>query len=188
MRIVRWIEPAAAKHARMQPSFVAEHRMQEFALAPMSPFIRVLTLFMLALPLAFVGAALLGPSPLLFAPGVVLIALYAWVWLRFRPTRFVVSDDAIDVHWPLKHRRIARSSIQSVRRLGNAELRATVGAGIRVGAGGLWGGFGWLWTTQRGIAQMYVSRTDDYVWIERGTDRPWLITPDDAGGFVRAMR
>ena len=162
--------------------------MQEFTLAPMSPFIRALTLLLLALPLAFIAASLVQPSSLLFTPGVVLIALYGWVWLRFRPTRFVVSRDAIDVHWPLKHQRIPRSGILNVRRLDNAELRSIVGAGIRVGAGGLWGGFGWLWTSHRGIAQMYVSRTDDYVWIDRGKERPWLITPDDPNGFVRALQ
>ena len=161
--------------------------MQEFVLAPMSPFIRVLTLFMLSLPLAFIAAALVQPSSLLFTPGIVLIALYAWAWLPFRPTRFVVSRDAIDVHWPLKHRRIPRSGIRGVRRIDNAELRAMVGAGVRVGAGGLWGGFGWLWTSHRGIAQMYVSRTDDYVWIERGRERPWLITPVDPERFVQAL-
>jgi hypothetical protein len=30
-----------------------------------------------------------------------------------------------------------------------------VGWSMRVGAGGLWGGFGWLWTERRGIVQMY---------------------------------
>ena len=161
--------------------------MQQFALAPMSPFIRGLTLLMAALPAAFIGAALIGPS-LLFWPGIVLIAIYAWIWTRFRPTRFVVSADALDVYWPLKHRRIARVSIQRVRHVNNAELREIAGAGMRVGAGGLWGGFGWLWTTHRGVVQMYVSRTDGYVWIERGKERPWLITPDDPEGFIRALR
>src|SRR5262245_51992294 len=113
--------------------------MKSYALAPMSPFIRGLTLFLLALPAAFIGSALIGPS-LLFWPGVVLITIYAWVWLRFRPTRFVVDSGSIEVHWPLKRRRIARSSIQSVRRVDNAELREIVGAGMRIGAGGLWGG------------------------------------------------
>jgi hypothetical protein len=162
--------------------------MQSFALAPMSAFIRVLTLFLLALPVAFIGTALLGRSSLLLGPGIILIAIYAWVWLRFRPTRFVVGPDAIDVYWPLKQRRILRSTIQSARRVDNAELRAMAGAGMRVGVGGLWGGFGWLWTTHRGVAQMYVSRTDGYVWIERGAERPWLITPDDPDRFVRALR
>jgi hypothetical protein len=58
---------------------------------------------------------------------------------------------------------------------------------MRVGAGGLWGGFGWLWTQRRGIVQMYVSRTDDFVWIERPGERSWLITPERPKAFVRAM-
>jgi hypothetical protein len=34
---------------------------------------------------------------------------------------------------------------------------------------------------------MYVSRTDGLVWIERGSDRPWLLTPDEPIAFVRAL-
>jgi hypothetical protein len=37
---------------------------------------------------------------------------------------------------------------------------------MRVGAGGLWGGF---------------------VWIERGAGRPWVITPEEPQAFVRAL-
>ena len=161
--------------------------MKRFALAPMSPFIRGLTLFMLALPVAFAGTALTGQS-ILLAPAIVLVALYAWVWLRFRPTAFVVGPDAIEVHWPLKRRRIARATIKSVQRVDTNALRAMAGPGVRIGVGGLWGAFGWLWTVKRGIVQMYVARTDGYVWIDRGTERAWLITPDDPDGFVLAAR
>ena len=58
---------------------------------------------------------------------------------------------------------------------------------MRVGGGALWGGFGWLWTQRRGIVQMYISRTDGFVWIERVGDRPWLITPAQPAAFVRAL-
>jgi hypothetical protein len=58
---------------------------------------------------------------------------------------------------------------------------------MRVGAGGLWGGFGWFWTTRRGLVRMYVSRIDHFVWIERGPAQPWLITPDHPDAFVRAL-
>lgn len=68
-----------------------------------------------------------------------------------------------------------------------AELKHNVGWCARVGAGGLWGGFGWLWTQRRGILQMYISRTDDLVWIERGTERSWLITPERPAEFIRDL-
>jgi hypothetical protein len=58
---------------------------------------------------------------------------------------------------------------------------------MRIGAGGLWGAFGWLWTQRRGMVQMYISRTDGFVWIERGADRPWLITPEQPQAFLSAL-
>jgi hypothetical protein len=74
-----------------------------------------------------------------------------------------------------------------VRQVDRQELRRDVGWGMRVGAGGLWGGFGWLWTSRRGIVQMYVSRLDRFGWIERGKERQWLITPERAEEFVAAL-
>jgi len=166
--------------------------VKEFRLAPMSPLIRGLTIGLLVLPVIFLAAAYAFPSGRwgvspLFAPAVFLVAIYAWIWLGFRPTRFVVKPDAIDVIWPLKRRTIARSSIAEARLVDRAELRRKVGWGARVGAGGLWGGFGWLWTQKRGIVQMYVSRTDRFVWLERGSERAWLITPEEPEAFVRAL-
>jgi hypothetical protein len=123
----------------------------------------------------------------LVAPAFFVAAVYAWVWMRFRPTRFVVTSDEVEIVWPLKRRVLRRSEITGVRAMDGAELRKEIGWGMRVGAGGLWGGFGWLWTGRRGIAQMYVSRTSDFVWIERGRERPWLITPERPEEFVRAL-
>ena len=54
-------------------------------------------------------------------------------------------------------------------------------------AGGLGGGFGWLWTQKRGVVRMYISRTDGLVWIERRSERPWLVTPEKPEAFVRAL-
>ena len=115
------------------------------------------------------------------------IAIYSWIWLRFRPTRFVVRPDVIDVAWPLKRRTIPRDDISEARLIDRGELRRETGWGMRVGARGLWGGFGWLWTQRRGIVQMYISRTDRFVWIERASGRPWLITPEQPEAFVRAL-
>ncbi len=153
----------------------------------MSPLIRSLTLLLLALPLVFLAIAASG-AYFLAVPALLLVAIYAWVWLRFRPSEFVVHPNAIEVVWPLKRRRIPREEISAVRAIDADELTREIGWGTRVGAGGLWGGFGWLWTRRRGIVQMYISRTDGYVWIERGNDRPWLLTPEQPEAFVRALR
>ena len=158
-----------------------------FRLAPMSRSIFGLTVFLWALPLVFFAGAALGMRVLVI-PAILFVAIYAWVWLRFRPSRFIVRRDAICVIWPAKRREIPRAEMSAVRIVDRHELRRDCGWCLRVGAGGLWGGFGWLWTERRGIVQMYISRTDGLVWIERAGARPWLITPEEPEAFVRACQ
>jgi len=157
-----------------------------YRLAPMSPEIAVLTVVLLPLPLVFLALAALW-TPLLLAPALFILVIYAWIWLLSRPTAFVVQPRAIEITWPLKRQEIPRSDIQAVRIIDRQTLRREAGWGMRVGAGGLFGAFGYLWTTRRGLVRMFVSRTDRFVWIERKSERPWLITPDQPDAFVRAL-
>ncbi len=157
-----------------------------FRLAPMSPVIRVLSLVLLALPLFFLAIAAYG-SRQAAIPALFMVVIYLWVWVRFRPSRFILHPGTIEVVWPLKRREIRRETISDVRLIGKKELCSEVGWCMRVGAGGLWGGFGWLWTQKRGIVQMYISRTDRFVWIERRNQRPWLISPEEPEEFVQAL-
>jgi hypothetical protein len=158
-----------------------------FHLAPMSPPILLLTVMLLLLPPAFLVAAAVW-NPLLVVPALFLLAIYLLIWLRNRPTTFVVHPRALEITWPLRRREIPRDDIAAVRVIDPDTLRREVGRSLRVGAGGLFGGFGYLWTTNRGLVCMYVSRTDGFVWIERKSDRPWLITPDRPDTFVQALR
>lgn len=160
--------------------------MKNFRIAPMNTMIRIITLGLLALPVLFVLSAVFGRA-LLIAPTILLVAIYSWVWLRFRPTQFVVHQDVLEVIWPLKRRQISRDSISDVRIVNCRDLKTLVGWGIRVGAGGLWGGFGWLWTQRRGVVQMYISRINDLVWIDRSAGRPWFISPERPQEFVQAL-
>ena len=157
-----------------------------FRLARMSPLIRALTILLLALPIAFFVAVLRGNEQLAI-PTLLLVVIYVWVWLRFRPSEFVVHDGSLEVIWPFKRREIPSADITDVRLIDRQALRREIGWGVRIGAGGLWGGFGWLWTKRRGIVQMYVARTDRFVWIERAAGRPWLITPEKPEEFVCAL-
>lgn len=157
-----------------------------FRLAQMCRLMLGLTVAMLAVPVAFSIGAVFG-ARLLAGPAMVLALIYGWVWTRFRPTAFVVHPHALEVVWPLKRRELRRDQILAVQLIDRQELRRQTGWGVRVGAGGLWGGFGWLWTARRGIVQMYISRIDRFVWIERGSERPWLITPEQPEVFVRTL-
>jgi hypothetical protein len=152
----------------------------------MSPMILVVTLVLLLLPISFFIAAMAGARFHVLPPFIV-TAVYVWIWMRFRPTHFVVRERTFEVVWPLKHRVIPRDSISCVRLLDREALKQEIGWGMRMGAGGLGGGFGWLWTKRRGVVQMYVSRTDGFVWIDRRNGRPWLITPEHPETFITAL-
>ena len=141
--------------------------VMRFRLAPMSPSILVLTVLLLLLPVAFFVVAFTHHR-LFVLPALFLLFVDAWIWLWFRPTAFVVGPTEVEIVWPLRRLRLGRDTITSVGRIDRRTLRTEVGWGMRVGAGGLWGGFGFLWTTRRGLVRMYVSRVDDLVWIERG--------------------
>jgi hypothetical protein len=156
-----------------------------FRLAPMSRLILILTVGLWALPIALLTSAVFQPA--LAAPALLLVGVYSWVWLRFRPTRFVVHPATLEVVWPLKRHELQRSDITAIHVLDGPQLRSMTGWCVRVGAGGLWGAFGWLWTRRRGIVQMYISRTDRFVWIERANARPWLISPGQPEVFMRAL-
>ena len=161
--------------------------VKSFRLALMSPQILTITTVLLVLPLALFSGALFG-GRFLAVPALIVVGIYVWVWLRFRPRRFVVHERSMEVIWPMKRRSIPRADISSVRLLDRAELRQEIGSGLRVGAGGLWGGFGWCWTSKRGLLDLYVSRTDGLVLVERRARRPLLLTPERPDEFVRALR
>jgi hypothetical protein len=99
-----------------------------FQLAPMSPVVLIVTLVLLALPVIFIIAALAG-TRLHIVPGLFVIAVYVWMWLRFRPNRFVVHEGSLEVIWPLKRREIPRDNISNVRLLDRDALRKEIGWG-----------------------------------------------------------
>lgn len=157
-----------------------------FPMAPMSADIRVLTTVLLLLPVGFVvGAATVSPSFLLVA-GLV-PPIYALVWLVYRPGSFVITNGTLEAVFPVRRLVIERHSVLSARVVDRGEIKQLLGAAVRIGAGGLWGGFGLLWTKHRGLVQMYISRSDELVWIERGAERCWLISPSDPHRFVSAL-
>jgi hypothetical protein len=162
----------------------------DFQLAPMTTDLRVLTWIAFALPLGLVGATIAAPAatrPTLFAISAFVALVYTSVWFVWRPTRFEINPDALRIVWPTRSRTIARGTIAAVRVVPGGVLRAEYGAGVRIGAGGLWGGFGLLKTRTKTFS-MWISRTDRLVVVELRDARPLLVTPDDPERFVAALR
>jgi hypothetical protein len=154
----------------------------------MDGLIRGLTVFVLALPavLALAGVAVRHPPLLGVAALMALVYLAVWLW--WRPTRFEVSEDAVAIVFPARRKTVPRSAIVSARPFTVPSMRSELGFPLRIGVGGLWGGFGWLWTTRRGLVEFYVSRTDGMVFIERRNAYPLLITPADPEELLRALQ
>jgi hypothetical protein len=161
-----------------------------FPLAPMSVDIRVLTGIVLALPLVLAAGGALGRGPargILLVITVLVLLLYASVWLLWRPTAFEVDSAGLRILWPLRARRIPAREIAGADLVSREAFRREFGWTMRIGAGGLWGGFGWLYTS-KGLLGLYVSRTDRLVLVRLRTGRPFLVTPEGDERFVAALR
>jgi Bacterial PH domain len=165
--------------------------MTTFRLARMSGLIWSLTVPLLALPVLFAVLAARAPgpaAPVLQVVAGLLVVLYAAVWLYARPSRFEVGDQGLVIVWPARRQRVARDDIAGARILAWGDFRREFGWAARIGVGGLWGGFGWAWTSRRGLLDLYVSRTDGCVLVERHAGRALLLTPERPDAFVRALR
>jgi hypothetical protein len=167
----------------------AGETMKTFPLAPMSPLIRVLTYLFLLLPILFVVATFLYGAPFVLAvSAALLVALYAAVWLWWRPSRFDVGAGRLSVVFPLRRLDVPLADVVACRALSATALRREIGWGVRIGVGGLWGGFGRLLTKRRGSIRLFVSRTDRLVLVERRSGRSLLLTPAECDGMVSSVQ
>jgi len=160
-----------------------------YALAPMDRLLRALTWFCLAAPVILGFAASQAPAPfrtILFGTVGLMFTMYVVIWLVMRPTAFVVAPDGLVIEWPVRRRLIEAAAITGARVIDANERRRELGRVVRVGAGGLGGGFG-LARTSRGMLELWVSRTDWMVLVECRGRRSLLLTPEDPEQFVRAL-
>lgn len=160
-----------------------------FPLAPMSKSIRALTLIVLTFPALLAAAGLLSPVPgLLLVVAALLAVIYLAIWLLLRPSDFEARETGLTLRFPWRTTEVSRARLRSARLVAASELRNELGFVVRVGAGGLWGGFGWLWSRGRGWVEIYVSRLDGFVWLERRDGMPLLLTPADSERFIAALQ
>ena len=153
----------------------------------MSGLILGLTTMLWAVPIVLFAGQYMAQLPALAPVGCVLVAIYGSVWFWWRPTRFEVSPEGLTIVFPLRRKRTAWQEIGQAERVDAAELKRRYGRLLRVGAGGLWGGFGWLWGPGGTWLEFYISRMDGYVLIERPDGRPLLITPERPEELVQFL-
>jgi len=160
-----------------------------FPLAPMTRGLRIMTWFLMALPTFFLVMACLPETRLrgtMAAMAALVMLVYVSVWFLFRPTRFEIDATGLWIVWPMRSRHIPRREIGEASAIGIAEFKREYGLGMRVGAGGLWGGFGLL-KTGRETFSMWISRTDAFVLVRLRGARTLLITPDRPREFLEAL-
>jgi hypothetical protein len=159
-----------------------------FPLAPMTTDLRIVTVIVLVIPLVMGVVVAFAPSPVDLVIGgtaTFIALLYAGVWLWGRPSAFEAGKGEVVIRWPMRTRVIA--DITDAVIIDRAAFRAQFGLGARVGAGGLWGGFGLL-VTRRETFGLWVSRTDRWVLVTPRAGRRVLLTPMDPERFVDAVK
>ena len=161
---------------------------RSYKLAPMSSLIKVLTILCWLLPILF------GVYGLFFRQGfaiivlVFLLVLYGAVWIWCRPSHFVVSPNHLKIVFPGWQRKIPIEDLSTIRITNNKIFQQEFGWALRIGVGGLWGGFGWLWTSRRGFVEFYISRLDKFVLIERTKGNSLLLTPINPEEMVETVQ
>jgi hypothetical protein len=154
---------------------------------PMSVSIKVITYIMEAIPFLLVYFGFADHNPSLFVVAIFFVLLLAGVWLWMRPMHYIVDSSALTIVWPLRKYVILRSGIAGVRVLDKNQIKKELGLSLRIGVGGLFGGFGLLWTRKRGMMRFYITRLDNFVMIDRRNGRPLMITVDDPHGMLKEL-
>jgi hypothetical protein len=155
----------------------------------MSAGLRVVTWTVFVVPALFLFLALLTQPPankVFFVLFLVVGLIYASVWFIWRPSRFEADARLLRIVWPVRAREIPRGDIERAQILDLRSFRDEYGNGMRIGAGGLWGGFGLL-KTRKATFSMWISRTDPLVIVWLHQARPLLLTPENPERFVEML-
>lgn len=157
---------------------------QRYPLAPMSRSILALTILLWLLPLSFLAHFLLTRQPFTGWIALTLLLTYGAVWAFCRPSRFELSTAGLRIVFPGWTRTISRRDMNPARPITASEFKEDFGLALRIGAGGLWGGFGWLWTSKGGFVEFYVSRTEGMVLLKKKNGNFLLLTPERPEAFA----
>jgi hypothetical protein len=163
---------------------------RRYAIAPMSSSFAVLTLVLMGLPFVMAWQAGRIPAPmssLLYGVSGFVVFLFGVIVFWSRPRAFELTDDALEIQWPLRKATIPLRELTRVDLVTFDAVRTEFGRGVRVGSAGLLGVFG-SYATSHARIRMYITRYDELVLLRRSSGDPWLISPAHAGAFVQALK
>ncbi len=166
---------------------------QRFAIAPTAGTFKGLTTVLLALPVVllavgfyfvFAGNAQTGVG--MGGTAGFLLFIYTLVWVYYRPSYFELTSEGLLIKWPIRQRLIPYSKISDPEVMSYDGFKQRYGDGMRVGAGGLWGGFG-LFVCKKVTFNFYITTLEGIV-VAQVDPRPLMITPERAEQFAKALQ
>ncbi len=158
-----------------------------FTTPPMTSLMRILTVIVMALPVILGGIGYYASNRVLLNVAGFIILIIIGVWFFMRPSGYQVDSAGLTIRWPVRSKRISRSEILAARVLETDELSGELGQAMRIGIGGLFGGFGYLWTTNRGMVEFYITRQDQFVLMDLRKGKSLLLSVDRPKEFVQAL-
>lgn len=103
------------------------------------------------------------------------VLMYVYVYGNL-PTRFLINDGKIILDAPFKKRFIRLDDIIAVRLLENKDIRGLVRAW---GSSGIFGEWGYYYSSQIGSVKVYVRRSKNWILITTSKHGKYIIAPDD---------
>jgi hypothetical protein len=153
----------------------------------MSASIRTITYVIAAIPFLLLCFGFRNNDPALFIIAFFFVLLLTAVWLWMRPTHYCADQKTLTIIWPLRKFTVLRSAIRRVRILDKNQVKNELGFAVRIGVGGLFGGFGLLWTRKRGLLRFYITRLDRFVMIDLRNGRSLLVTVDKPESMIKDL-
>jgi len=96
---------------------------ERFALAPMDGLNRGLTAVTVPLPFVLLAAGASIPAPILDGVGILLLALWGFIWFYMRPLHFEVGPAGLRVRWPWRSEFVPRLVLAGAEVLSRREVK-----------------------------------------------------------------
>ena len=133
------------------------------------------------LRLGFDWASLTVRVPFL-AGGAALLAVYMLCY-GFAPQGYEIDETHLTIKRPLRGIKLPLASITGAAAIDRAQLKWS----LRLcGVSGLFGFYGLYWKSGMGVYRLYAANCANLVLVR--TDRVYVLSPDDAAGFLETLR